>query len=171
LWLERQNRRRIVSSDFLRSGARVVFGAVMGMLKTRRPRRLPLLTLLAAALMALAAAGCAGNESYQNIPKAPAVLTVSVIVAEDEIQMSPRQWGAGPVRFITVNQTGTRQIVSFDSERIERDVPVGAGQSANFKLTTEPGSFTISASNVAASELSFEVGPMRESAQNDMTQP
>lgn len=141
------------------------------MLKTRRPRRLPTLTALAAALIALAIAGCAGNESYENRPKAPAVLTVSVIVGEDEIQMSPRGWGAGPVRFIAVNQTGTRQIVSFDSDRLERDVPVGSGQSANFKMTTAPGPFSISASNVAANALDFEVGPERETAQNDLTQP
>lgn len=128
--------------------------------------------LVAGALaLAIVAAGCAGNESYQNLPKPPAVLTVTVVVAEDEIQMSPREWGAGPIRFITINQTGTRQIVSFDSERIERDVPVGSNQSANFKLTTSEGPFTISASNVAASPLSFEVGPQRESAQNDLTQP
>lgn len=143
----------------------------MGTLKTRTPRRLPTLVAFAAALIALAIGGCAGNESYRNDPKPPAVLTVSVIVAEDDISMSPRGWGAGPIRFIVANQTGTRQIVSFDSDRIERDVPVGAGQSANFKLTTQPGMFTISASNVAASPLEFEVGPERETAQNDLTQP
>ena len=125
------------------------------------------LTLAAVA----AVSGCAGNESYNNDPKPPATRTVSVIIGEDKIAMSPNPFGAGPTRFIVNNQTGARQVVLFSSDRFERNVPVGASQTANFKMTTEPGFFSISADNSAADGLEFEVGPTRPSAQQDLNQP
>lgn len=114
---------------------------------------------------------CASSESYNNDPKPPATRTVTVIVGEDEISASPNPWGGGPTRFIVTNQTGVRQIVTFASERVERDVPVDAKQSANFKMTTEPGYFTIDASDSAANTLEVEVGPKRPTAQQDLNQP
>lgn len=115
--------------------------------------------------------GCASSESYNNDPKPPATRTVTVIVGEDEISASPNPWGAGPTRFIVTNQTGVRQVVMFSSDRVDREVSVDAKQSANFKMTTEPGFFSIDASDSAANTLEVEVGPKRPTAQQDLNQP
>lgn len=123
------------------------------------------------AVLALVVSGCGEVESYPNDPKPPATLTVSVLIGEDDIAVSPKPFGAGPTRFIVTNQTGTSQNVTFASDRIERKVPVGKGQTANFKLTTEPGFFTIYADNTAADAVEFEVGEERPSAQQDLGQP
>lgn len=130
-----------------------------------------LLAVVVAAAISVVLSGCASSESYNNDPKPPATRTVTVIVGEDEISASPNPWGGGPTRFIITNQTGVRQIVTLSSDRVEREVPVDAKQSANFKMTTEPGFFTIDASNTAANTLEVEVGPKRPTAQQDLNQP
>lgn len=119
----------------------------------------------------VAVSGCASNESYNNDPKPPATRTVTVVVGEDDISASPNDFGAGPTRFITVNTTGVLQEVTYASDRIERTVRVDAKQTANFKMNTEPGYFTIDASDSAANTLEIEVGPKRPTAQQDLNQP
>jgi hypothetical protein len=126
---------------------------------------------LGALLVAVAISGCAGNESYPNQPKPPAVLTVSIFIGEDRIALSPNPFGAGPARFIITNQTGTNQKVLLSTEQFDRETTVGIGQTANFKQTVEPGELSISADNTAADSLTIDVGPERESAQHDLNQP
>jgi hypothetical protein len=131
--------------------ARVTFTAVRGMLKS-----------IAGAIVVLAAvlalSGCASNESYPNDPKPPPTLSVSVI-------------GAGPARFVITNQTGVTQKVLFSSDQFDREVEVGSGQTFNFKQTVEPGELSISADKSAADAVIVDVGPQRESAQQDLNQP
>ena len=125
--------------------------------------------LAIAAIFVLSA--CASNESYQNNPKAPAVLTVSVIVGEDEIAASPNPFGAGPTRFVITNQTGTKQVVTLSTDRLDRKVLVDASQTTNFKQTLQPGFLSIDAGNTAADTLEINVGDTRPSAQQDLDQP
>lgn len=124
-----------------------------------------------ALLAAVFVSGCGGTESYPNLPKPPPTLTVSVFVGEDEIAISPDSFGAGPARFIITNQTGTQQKILISTDRFDRETLVGKGQTANFKLTVEPGPLSISADNTAADSRTIEVGPERPSAQQDLNQP
>jgi hypothetical protein len=126
---------------------------------------------LVVVLVALVLSGCAGNESYPNDPKPPVTRTVSVFVGEDNIALSPNPFGAGPTRFVVTNQTGVLQKVLFSNEQIDREVPVGSGQTANFKQTVEPGDLQISTSNSAADSLIVSVGPERETGQQELDQP
>lgn len=144
--------------------ATVTFSAVRGMLKS-----------IAGAIVVLAAvlavSGCAGNESYSNDPKPPATLSVSVIIGEDAIALSPNPFGGGPTRFVITNQTGVLQKVLLSSDQLDREVPVGVGQTANFKQTVEEGELSISTDKSAADSVIVDVGPMRASAQQDLNQP
>ncbi|MBJ7354255.1 MAG: hypothetical protein JHC98_05465 [Thermoleophilaceae bacterium] len=119
----------------------------------------------------LAVSGCAGNESYPNDPKPPATLSISVIVGEDSIALSPNPFGAGPTRFVTTNQTGVTQKVLFSSEQFDREVEIGSGQTFNFKQTVAPGELSVSADKAAADAVIVDVGPQRKSAQQDLNQP
>jgi hypothetical protein len=129
------------------------------------------LCALGALLVVIGAVGCAGNESYPNHPKPPAILTVSIFVGEDTIALSPNPFGAGPTRFIVTNQTGTKQKVLISTDQFDREELVGVGQTVNFKQTVEPGELSVSADNTAADSLTIDVGPTRESAQHDLNQP
>jgi hypothetical protein len=134
---------------------------------------LPLKVLaLAFALVAgFALSACSSNESYKNENKPPPVLTVGIVIANDEITVGPNPFGAGPARFIVTNQTGKKQIVSFATDNSERKVLVDVNQTANFKQTVAPGFLGISASNTPADGVELTVGPERETAQQDLTQP
>jgi hypothetical protein len=122
-------------------------------------------------LLAVSTTGCVGNESYPNKLRPPAPLTVSVFIGEDQIAISPRPFGAGPARFIIVNQTGTRQNVLISTDEFDRETPVGKGQTVNFKQTVKPGELSISADNTAADSMTIDVGPERPSAQQDLNLP
>jgi hypothetical protein len=144
--------------------ARVTFCAVRGMLKSFAGAIVVLVAVLAVS-------GCASNESYPNNPKPPATLSVSVIVAEDAIDLSPNPFGGGPTRFVVTNQTGVTQKVLFSSEQFDREVEVGSGQTFNFKQTVEPGELSISTDKSAADAAIVDVGPQRETSQQDLNQP
>lgn len=153
-----------LGADLIALRARVTFCAVRGMIRS-----------VAGAIVVLAVvvvvSGCAGNESYPNNPKPPANLSVSLIVGEDAIALSPNPFGAGPTRFVITNQTGVTQKVLFSNEQIDREVIVGSGQTFNFKQTLEPGELSISTDKSAADAEIVDVGPQRKSAQQDLNQP
>lgn len=119
---------------------------------------------------AVSLAGCV-EEEYANKPRPPAVKTLSVFVGEDQIAYSPKQFGAGPTRFIITNQTGVSQKITVSTDRLERDVSIQPQQTAEFKMTIEPGYLSIDADKSAADGAELEIGPERPSAQNDLDQP
>lgn len=133
--------------------------------------RTTILAVCGALLLALGVAGCAGNESYPNELRPPATLTISVFIGDEQIAVSPEPFGAGPARFIIVNQTDSDQDVLLATEQFDREVKVGRGQTINFKQTVEPGELSISGSDTAADAKIVEIGPERESAQDDLNQP
>lgn len=122
-------------------------------------------------VVAVLASGCAGNESYPNKPKPPAILTISVFVGEDQIAASPQPFGAGPARFIITNQTGVPQKVLISTDQFDRETLVGVGQTANVRQTVEPGELTISTDKAAADPVTIDVTEERPSAQQDLNQP
>lgn len=130
-----------------------------------------ILLVAAAFFAALTVAGCAGNESYPNNPPPPQTLTVGVFIGEDEIAYSPKEFGAGPTRFIITNQTGTDQDVLISTEQFDRETKIGQGQTANFKQTVESGELNISTSNSAAEDVTIDVGPERPSSKNELNIP
>lgn len=133
-------------------------------------RAVVLCGLALVAVAALVAAGC-GSDDYANNPKSPAVLTVAVFVGEDRLAYSPRDFGAGPTQFVIANQTGVDQNVTISTDRDERNVKVASMQTIKQKMTVEPGFLTIEADKTPADALEIEVGPKRESAQQDLSQP
>ncbi|MBI4897045.1 MAG: hypothetical protein HY827_01590 [Actinobacteria bacterium] len=124
------------------------------------------------ALLAVSAiaTGC-GNESYPNKPRPPVTLTVSVFVGEDQIAYSPRPFGAGPVRFVTTNQTGVTQKVTYSTDRDERYLTIAPHQTAMREMVLEPGYLSIDADKSAADSLEITVGETRPSAQHELDQP
>ncbi len=125
------------------------------------------MVLIAAAAIA---SGC-GNESYPNKPRPPVTITISVFVGEDQIAYSPKRFGAGPVRFVTTNQTGVKQKVTFSTDRDERYLTIEPHQSAMREMVLEPGYLSIDADKSAADTAEITVGETRPSAQHELDQP
>ncbi len=121
--------------------------------------------------LAVLASGCATEEKYENKPKAPRVFSVSTLITVTAIAVSPKEFGAGPTRFVTGNKSDVKQIITFEGERVSRSIELGPSETRTFKVTTYPGPFTIDSSATTADPVEIFIGAERPSAQNDINQP
>lgn len=111
------------------------------------------------------------EEEYANKPKPPVVKTLNVFVGEDQIAYSPKQFGAGPTRFVITNQTGVNQKITVSTDRLERSVSIEPQQTSEFKMTIEPGYLSVDADKSAADAAELKIAAERPSAQNELDQP
>ena len=131
------------------------------------------------ALIAAAAAGIAGCgdvEQHRNRERPPASINVTAAIADGRVNVSPRSFGAGPIRLIVSNQTTSAQAVTFetggDSSGVTRTsapiVPAGTG---TLEVDAPEGDYEISTDDGKIRPATVTVGARRESAQNELLQP
>jgi hypothetical protein len=131
----------------------------------------PAAFLVAAALaMALIAAGCGGDD-FDNDPRPPVPAEITVKIGDGEVVVSPKEFGAGLVDFEIANLDDVPAILTIDgpTEAESEEIPARGNNRLKTELTT--GSYEASVSGPAAKPFSFEVGPERESGQNDLLLP
>jgi hypothetical protein len=135
--------------------------------------------LTAAALAALAAAGCGGGTERRNEDRPAAPITITASVAPDRISVSPGRFGAGPVRLLVVNQTGAAQQVTLQSALDpgqgpgirQQTAPINPQDTATLAADVRPGRYTLSVRGGAIRRATLGVGADRPSAQNELLQP
>ena len=123
-------------------------------------------------------AGCGGSEGdYANKPRPPAPINVTAAVTDEQISISPRSFGAGPIVLIVSNQTKGPQEVTFETDELGGSEPGLAPQStgpirpegtATLKVDLREGTYALSADDRS---VKVEVGASRPSAQNELLQP
>lgn len=148
----------------------VVDGDNLALVEARNLATRTCLALLVVAV-ALVASGCSLEEEYNNDPKPPRVLTMSVLLTNSEIAVSPISYGAGPTRMIVGNKSDVTQVVTIEGVRLSRAIKLLPGNTQTFKAITYPGPLTVDASNTTALPVEVTVGPKRPTAQNDLLQP
>jgi hypothetical protein len=131
----------------------------------------PLVAVLA--VMALAVAGCGGDDEARSEQRPPVPINVSVQIGAERVTASPDEIGAGPVTLLVSNQSGAAQTLTVDGPRLRRAVgPIPPDDTATVKLTLGTGEFTIAAEDAAGlAPATIKVGPPRPSAQNDLLLP
>src|SRR5215218_7507481 len=67
---------------------------------------------LAAAFLA---AGCGEQDEHANRERPPASINVTAAIADGRIHVSPRRFGAGPIRLIVSNQTAAAQALTLET--------------------------------------------------------
>jgi hypothetical protein len=112
-----------------------------------------------------------GRDDFENEPRPPVPAEVTVKIGDGEVVVSPREFGAGLVNFEIANfeDTPTTFAIEGPTEAISDEIPARGNNS--LKTQVETGSYEASAGGVEAAPFSFEVGPERESAQNDLLLP
>jgi hypothetical protein len=135
-----------------------------------RRRGRALVAVAVALAMALLLAAC-GRDDFENEPRPPVPIEVTVKIGDGEVVVSPKEFGAGLVNFEIANLDDTAATFSIEgpTEAVSNEIPARGNNS--LRTQVETGSYEASADGVEARPFSFEVGPERESGQNDLLLP
>jgi hypothetical protein len=136
---------------------------------------------LAPAVLTVAAlvAGCGGGTSYKNDLRPPAPINITASVSGAGIAVSPGSFGAGPIVLIVTNQTGASQEITFESNELgaskpgvtQTTEPINPRGTGQLKVNVTEGRYRLRAANADIAPAQITVGPLRQSAQNDLLQP
>jgi hypothetical protein len=125
---------------------------------------------------ALAAAGCGDEEEHVNRERPATSINVTAAIADGRIHVSPRRFGAGPIRIIISNQTPSPQALTFetggDASGVRQSTqPIRPSGTATLEVDVTQGDYELSAADGAVKPAALEVGAPRESAQNQLLLP
>jgi len=133
--------------------------------------------ILAAACAALGLTACGEDEDFANEPGPPTAITVTALVDEDSVSVSPARFGAGVVRFIIANQSAQPQEVSVRAENEQEALvtqvtrPIGVGGTGELKLALEPGAYELEADGDGIDAGTLDVGSRRPAGRNEFLLP
>jgi hypothetical protein len=117
-----------------------------------------------------------GGEDRQNGERPPTSITVTAAVGDQRIKVSPRRFGAGPIRLIISNQTASAQEVTFETAGdrpglTQTTAPINPSGTATLELDLTEGDYAMIAADDDVRPAEVVVGAPRPSAQNDLMLP
>jgi hypothetical protein len=125
----------------------------------------------------VALAGCGEDDSYSNDPRPPRTLVITAAILPDKVSVSPTNFGAGPISLTIANQTDASQRISIvrevngQKQSNEQTGPINPHDTATLKADVDEGNYEIRVEGQGIDPATIEVGPLRESAQNELLQP
>jgi hypothetical protein len=129
--------------------------------------------------LALAFTGCAADErerSERERPPSPIVVTAAVI--DGRVHVSPRSFGAGPIRLIVTNQTGRAHAVTLETEDVREGPgitrstrPIEPRDTATLAVDVPRGAYLLHTASRKIAPARLSVGAKRPSAQSDLLLP
>lgn len=125
----------------------------------------------------MALAGCGEDNSYSNDPRPPRTLVITAAILPDKVSVSPTEFGAGPISLTIANQTDASQRISLvrevngQKQSSEQTGPINPHDTATLKADVDEGDYEIRVEGQGIAPARIQVGPQRESAQNDLLQP
>src|SRR5688572_27518103 len=125
---------------------------------------------------ALAAAGCGEQEDHANRERPPTSINVTAAIADGRIHVSPRRFGAGPIRLIVSNQTASAQALTVetgggDAGVTQTSQPIAPSGTGTLEVDVTEGDYEIRSSDGGVKPTAVKVGAPRESAQNELLLP
>jgi hypothetical protein len=135
-------------------------------------RRLVLLAL------PIAIAAC-GSEPRENELRPPTPVTLTGAIHKDRIQISPDSVGAGTVVLVVSNQSKAPQTVTFETDELGGDTAgttasspeIAPGSTGRLTIATREGTYKVHTQDGAIKATEVEIGPPRETAQDDVLLP
>ncbi len=115
-----------------------------------KPRATRVRMLLAWGLLGVLALSACGSEDFPNEPRPPLQLGITAVITEEQVEVSPNRFGAGPIMLTISNQTLNAHSVTLegaerDSEVLESTGPINPGDTATIQQTLEPGRYRVTA--------------------------
>jgi hypothetical protein len=126
----------------------------------------------------LAAAGCGDGSPRANVDRPPSPITITASVSPDRVSVSPRRFGAGPMRLVVVNATGAAQRITLESDLApgegpgirRRTEPIDPNGTATLAADVSPGRYTVGVGG-GIHRATLAVGARRPSAQDQVLLP
>jgi hypothetical protein len=123
----------------------------------------------------LGVAGC-GEEDHVNRDRPAASINVTAAIADGAIHVSPREFGAGPIRLLVSNQTASAQELTFEtggdaSGVTQTTTPIDPDGTATLEVDVTEGDYEIRTADDKVEPVAVAVGAPRPSAQNDLLLP
>jgi hypothetical protein len=126
----------------------------------------------ALAALVLGAAGCGGEDDFENEARAASPIELTVAIKDRELTVSPDELGAGAVIFTISNQSPDPATLTLSGPTDYASGEILPGGVANLKSALEEGTYEVSAGEESdARPDRLEVGPPRETSQNDLLLP
>ena len=124
-------------------------------------------------------AGCGSDDDYANEPRPPAPITIAASITDREVSVSPAEFGAGPISLIVSNQTDAAQKVTLETDELggsqggikQTTSPINPNGTATIKVDLREGTYKVSVDGAGVKAAALEVGPERESSQDDLLLP
>ncbi len=139
----------------------------------RGPRRRGLISLAAgAAAIGLAACG-GGGTHFENEPRPPVTVDLSVYIDNSHVSISPTKVGAGPVILYVTNQaSGTETLAIKDAGggAVATSGHINSGQTAQVTADLKTGTYDI-ASGTKIPPAKLRITKARKNADNVLLQP
>jgi hypothetical protein len=136
-------------------------------------RRGRALVALAVAVASLALAAC-GRDDFENNPRPPTAVEISIKVADDGLTVSPREFGAGIANFTILNLGDEPTAIGIAGPTAGESADIPPGTSGVLKLDLKTGEYEATARDLDLEEVEpfdFVVGPDRESSNNELLLP
>ena len=122
------------------------------------------------------AAGC-GGEDFENKPRPAAAVTLTGVVQDRGVTVSPNNRGAGPFLITISNQTDQAHTLTLEGDSVKETVgPVQPQDTATIQATLEPGTYEVRAGSAqaVAAEIppaELTVGTARDSSADELLLP
>ncbi len=121
-------------------------------------------------------AGCGDEGEYSNLPRPPSPIVVTASIGKGSVAVSPRRFGAGPVRLVVTNQTDSAQQIIFESAGggggfTQRSGPINPRGTAELQAEVPQGRAVVRVSGKGIDASRLTVGPRRRSGQDELLQP
>jgi hypothetical protein len=129
----------------------------------------------AAALCVAFATSACGEDDFENNPRPPAAIELSALINESKVKVSPStasDVGAGPATLTISNQSPDPTALVLEGPTDEASDEIPAGGTGSMQVALEEGDYIVTAGDESDPRQStLEVGPERESSQNELLLP
>ena len=120
--------------------------------------------------------GCGAEGEYSNLPRPPSPIVVTASIGKGSVAVSPKRFGAGPVRLVVTNQTDSAQQIIFESAGggggfTQRSGPINPRGTAELRAEVPQGRAVVRVSGEGIDASRLTVGPRRRSGQDELLQP
>lgn len=136
--------------------------------------------LVAGALViGIFATSCGAEESEERGDRPPTPIVVNAAILDEQLAVSPKKFGAGPIRLVVTNQTrGSKELrletAGPETGLRQRTGPINPSDTASLQADLPEGEYTVTVGEgdgEGGPSATLAVGPERPNSNDDLLQP